>query len=215
MKHIIFLHGFLSAANGRKSQYFAPRLAALPDVTFHAFAFSPEPIDFEHLTITGMINRLRQYILANGLTDVGLIGSSLGGLVALNYADMYGGVERLLLLSPALIYHSKERVGLPIEQWRENGIGELFHYGFNKTVKLRATLDINGRLFQTAPAPPVPIHIIHGTQDAVVPVEDSRQYVARYPQQTALTEVQAGHTIDDHLDLIWGIVESFLLNEEA
>lgn len=214
MKNIIFLHGFLSAASGRKSQYFAPRIAPLPDVTFHAFAFSPEPIDFEHLTITGMINRLREYILANKLSDVSLIGSSMGGLVALNYASMYGGVERLLLLSPALVYYTKARVGLPITQWREDGIGELFHYGFNKMVKLRTTLDVNGRLFQTAPAPPAPIHIIHGTQDAVVPVEDSRQYAAKYPQQITLAEVQAGHSIDDHLDAIWETVASFLLLKE-
>ncbi len=213
MKNIIFLHGFLSAANGRKSQYIAPRIAALPDVTFHAFAFSPELIDFEHLTVTGMINRLRQYVLANGLRDVSLIGSSMGGLVALNYANMYGGVERLLLLSPALIYYSKARVGLPIEQWRERGSGELFHYGFNRTVKLRATLDKDGRLYQTSPSPPVPIHIIHGSQDTIAPVEDSRRYVAHYPQQTELTEVEAEHNIDDHLDVVWEVVEQFLLGE--
>lgn len=214
MKHIIFLHGFLSTANGRKSQHLAPRLDALPNVTFHAFAFSPEPIDFEHLTVTGMINRLRQYILARKLTDVNLIGSSMGGLVALNYANMYGGVERLLLLSPALTYHRKPRVGFPIEQWRERGIGELFHYGFNQTVKLRATLDTDGRLYQTSPSPPVPIHIIHGSQDTIAPVEGSHRYVAQYPQQTELTEVEAEHNIDDHLDVIWEVVEQFLLNGE-
>jgi pimeloyl-ACP methyl ester carboxylesterase len=104
--HLIYLHGFASSAGGRKVQYLRPRLAERSDATFHAVEFSPMPADFEYLTITGMINRLRQYILDRKLTDVCLIGSSMGGLVGLNYAHRYGGVAHLLLLSPALTYHS-------------------------------------------------------------------------------------------------------------
>jgi predicted esterase YcpF (UPF0227 family) len=84
--HLIYLHGFASSAGGSKAQYLRPRLAERSDATFHAVEFSPTPADFEHLTITGMINRLRQYILDRELTDVCLIGSSMGGLVGLNYA---------------------------------------------------------------------------------------------------------------------------------
>jgi predicted esterase YcpF (UPF0227 family) len=77
MTHLIYLHGFASSAGGRKAQYLRPRLAERSDVTFHAVEFSPTPADFEYLTITGMINRLRQYILDRELTDVCLIGSSM------------------------------------------------------------------------------------------------------------------------------------------
>ena len=77
-------------------------------------------------------------------------------------------------------------------------------------VRLRSALDVDGRLYQISPPPPAPIHIIHGTQDEVVPVEDSRQYAARYPQ-VQLTEVEAGHDINDHLNMVWEVVESFLL----
>jgi pimeloyl-ACP methyl ester carboxylesterase len=110
MKHLIYLHGFASSANGRKAQYLRPLLGALPAVAFHAVEFSPTPADFEYLTITGMINRLRQYILDHKLDSVSLIGSSMGGLVALNYAHRFHGVTRLLLLSPALTYISGDRV---------------------------------------------------------------------------------------------------------
>ncbi len=103
MIHLIYLHGFASSAGGRKPDYLRHRLADWPNVSFHALDFSPTPLDFEYLTITGMINRLRQYILDWELTNFSLIGSSMGGLVALNYAHRFPGVNRLLLLSPAYL----------------------------------------------------------------------------------------------------------------
>ena len=124
MTHLIYLHGFASSTNGRKAQYLSPRLAERSDVTFHAIEFSPTPADFEYLTITGMINRLRQYILDHALTEVYLIGSSMGGLVGLNYAHRFGGVAHLLLLSPALTYLSGERVGLSLAEWQADGVGK-------------------------------------------------------------------------------------------
>jgi predicted esterase YcpF (UPF0227 family) len=76
--HLPPTHGFASSAGSRNAQYLRPRLAERSDVTFHAVEFSPTPADFEYLTVTGMINRLRQYILDRELTDVCLIGSSMG-----------------------------------------------------------------------------------------------------------------------------------------
>ncbi|HIP71733.1 MAG TPA: alpha/beta fold hydrolase [Anaerolineae bacterium] len=213
MKQVIFLHGFASSVNGRKAQFLRARFDGRSDAAFYAFPFSPTLADFEYLTITGMIARLRQYVLDRGYTAVSLIGSSMGGLVALNYAARFGGVERLLLLAPALTYLSGERVGMPMAEWRERGYGEIFHFGFNRMVKLRYDLEVDGRFYQTAPPPPAPITIIHGAQDEVVPVADSRRYAARWREQAALVELDAGHDINAHLELIWDVTEQFLLEE--
>jgi len=132
-----------------------------------------------------MINRLRQYILDQPLTAVCLIGSSMGGVVGLNYAHRFGGVAHLLLLAPALTYLSGERVGLSLAQWQANGVGELFHYGFNRPVRLRHDLDVDGR-FYTPPTPP-PITIIHGRQDEVVPIVASREYARAYLARCSLS----------------------------
>ncbi len=215
MKQVIFLHGFASSVNGRKAQFLREKFDGRTDTAFYAFPFSPTPTDFEYLTVTGMIARLRQYVLDRGDTAVSLIGSSMGGLVALNYAARYGGVERLLLLAPALTYLSGERVGLPLAEWRERGYGEIFHFGFNRMVKLRYDLEVDGRFYQTAPPPSCPITIIHGAQDEVVPISDSRQYAARYPEQVKLVEVVAGHDINAHLELIWDVTAQFLLESDA
>lgn len=63
------------------------------------------------------------------------------------------------------------------------------------------------------PPPPAPITILHGTEDEVVPVTTSREYAARYPEQVRLIEVAAGHDINDHLSLIWRLMQQFLLEQ--
>jgi uncharacterized protein len=217
MTHLIYLHGFASSANGHKAQYLRPLLADRSGATFRAIEFSPTPADFEYLTITGMINRLRQYILDRELTAVCLIGGSMGGLVGLNYAhrfscdQRYGGVAHLLLLSPALTYLSGERVGLSLAEWEADGVGEMFHYGFNRSVPLRYDLEVDGRFYHTPPPPPTPITIIHGTEDEVVPIADSRAYACTFPGQVQLIEVAAGHDINAHLPVIWQTLQQVCL----
>jgi uncharacterized protein len=164
-----------------------------------------------------MINRLRQYILDRELTDVCLIGSSMGGLVGLNYAhrfscdQRYGGVAHLLLLSPALTYLSGERVGLSLDQWQVDGVGEMFHYGFNRPVRLRYDLEVDSRFYQTTPPTPAPITIIHGTEDEVVPIAASRAYALVYPDRVQLMEVTAGHDTNGRLPLIWETLQQVCL----
>ena len=215
MKHIIYLHGFASSANGTKAQYLRPRLEAVPDVTFHAIEMAPTPADFTYQTVSGMINRLRQYILDHHLENVSLIGSSMGGLVSLNYAHRFSGVSRLLLLSPALAYISGDRVGMPVAEWLKKGEGALFHFGFQQNVALRYDFELDGRFYQTTPPPSAPITILHGTQDEVVPVSDSRAYAEAYPELVQLIEVEAGHDINAYLPQMWALTEQFLLNNEA
>jgi pimeloyl-ACP methyl ester carboxylesterase len=102
-KTILLLHGFASSGQSTKAQYLREKLASVGQVTFDAFDFNPTPKDFEYLTITGMIDRLRQYVLDRHRGLFSVIASSLGGLVALHYARRYGGIERALLLAPAVV----------------------------------------------------------------------------------------------------------------
>ena len=100
----LYLHGFASSAQGTKARYLRERFEVKPGRAFEAIDFNPTPRDFEYMTITGQINRLRQFLLERGWERVCLIGSSLGALVGLQYAHRFGGVERLWLLAPALAY---------------------------------------------------------------------------------------------------------------
>src|SRR6056297_815950 len=78
MRQVLFLHGFTSSARSGKATFLKEQYAALPNIDFTIFDFNPTPRDFEYLTITGMINRLRQYILDRKSDRVTLIASSLG-----------------------------------------------------------------------------------------------------------------------------------------
>lgn len=101
-KTILFLHGFASSGQSTKARYFRDKCEALPQVDYHAIDFAPTSKDFEYITTTGLVDRLRQYVLDHGLNAFGIIGSSYGGLVSTHYAHRFGGVEWMLLLAPGL-----------------------------------------------------------------------------------------------------------------
>ena len=60
---VLYLHGFTSSGRSTKARYFRDKFEAFPQVEFHAIDFNPTPKDFEYVTTTGRINRLRQYVL--------------------------------------------------------------------------------------------------------------------------------------------------------
>ena len=210
-KTVLYLHGLASSGQGAKAQYLRSKFEPFTHVTFHAFEFSPTPRDFEHMTITGLINRLRQYLLDHSHSKISFIGSSLGALVGLHYTHRIGGVERMLLLAPALTYLSGKYTEAELQQWQREGTIDVAHYAFEKEVPLRYDYHLDGLRYLQPVPPPAPTMIIHGRNDEVVPIENSRRYVARYPSQIQLVEVDSDHRLNDQLDLIWQHARSFLL----
>jgi len=207
---VIHLHGFASSARSAKARYLAERFSEFPEVRFLIPDFNPTPGDFKYLTITGMINRLRQWILDHELDTFSMIGSSMGGLVALHYAQRFGGTRRLLLLAPLLSYRSLPLNGETLAGWQKQETIEVFHYGFNEKVLLRRDFHLDALLYHEQIPPAVPISVIHGRKDDVIPLEHSRDYAAKYPAMVAMKEVDSDHTLLDHLDFIWGQVKSML-----
>jgi pimeloyl-ACP methyl ester carboxylesterase len=210
-KAILLLHGFASSGQSTKARYLREKFKGLPQVEFHAIDFNPTPEDFEYVTVTGMINRLRQYVLDHHLENLSLIGSSLGGLVGLHYVHRFGGVDKMLLLAPGLFWLSGGLSQEGLERWEKAGAEPVFHYAFEEEIPLRYDLHVDG-LHYLEPIPPAtPITIIHGSDDEVVPIDHSREYAASFPGEVHLIEVNAGHDLNDHLEFIWGYVQSFLL----
>jgi len=214
-KTILYLHGFASSARGTKAQYFGDMFKALPQVEFHAIDFNPTPKDFEYVTVTGMINRLRQYVLDNHLENLGIIGSSLGGLVGLHYAHRFGGVEKMLLLAPGLRWLSGGLSDEELGQWKKASVGPVFHYAFERELLVRYDLHVDGLRYLEPIPPTTPITIIHGRNDDVVPIDHSRKYAADFPDKVQLIEVSAGHDLNDRIEFVWGYVQSFVLVTEG
>ncbi len=212
-KNILYLHGFVSSAQSVKARYFRERFKALR-VKFHAVDFNPTPRDFEYMTTTGLINRLRQYVLDHHLGNISIIGSSYGGLIALHYAHRFGGVEKMLLLAPGLTWLSGGLSAQALERWEKAGAAPVFHAAFGREVLVRYDLQMDGLRYLDPVPPTAPVIIIHGRDDTTVPIEPSRAYATDFPASVRLVEVSADHDLNGHLELIWGYVRSFLLDAE-
>jgi uncharacterized protein len=207
---VLFLHGFASSGRSTKAQFFRAKFSALPQVEFHAFDFNPTPRDFEYMTITGLINRLRQYLLDHDRGNVRIIGSSMGALVGLHYARRFEGVEKMLLLAPALFYFSGGLDEAALERWEKEGVRYVLHYAFKEEVPIRYDHHVDGLCFKPVP-PPAPITIIHGRNDTVIPVDISRKYAADFPDRVRLFEIESDHQINDRLEFLWEHVERFVV----
>lgn len=213
MKKILYLHGFASSAQSTKARYFGKKFKAF-QVEFHAVDFNPTPRDFEYVTTTGLINRLRQYVLDHHLGNISIIGSSYGGLIALHYAHCFGGVEKMLLLAPGLTWLSGGLAEEALEQWKKAGAAPVFHYAFEQEIPVRYGLQADGLCYLEPVPPAAPITIIHGYNDKTVPIEPSRVYATDFPDSVRLIEVDADHDLNGHLELIWEYAHSFLLGTE-
>ncbi len=213
MKKILYLHGFASSAQCTKAQYLREKLKAF-QVEFHAVDFNPTPKDFEYMTTTGMINRVRQYVLDHDLEDVHVIGSSYGGLIAVHFAHRFGGVEKMLLLAPGLTWLSGGLTEQALEGWKKAGVAPVFHYAYEREIPVRYDLQADGLRYLEPVPPAAPSIIIHGHDDKSVPIEPSRAYAADFPDLVRLIEVDADHDLNGHLEFIWEYVQSFLLNTE-
>ncbi len=210
-KTVVLVHGFASSGQSTKARYLKEQFKAFPQVGFHAVDFNPTPKDFEYVTTTGRISRLRQYVLDHDLGNISIIGSSYGGLIALHYAHRFGGVEKMLLLAPGVTWLSGGLSEKELERWKEAGAAPVFHNAFEGEIPIRYDLQVDGLRYLEPIPPAAPITIIHGHNDDIVPIEPIRVYAANFPDSVHLIEVDADHNLNGHLDFIWGYVESFLL----
>ena len=204
---VIYLHGFASSAQNSKGLKLLNKSETTNNISFISFDFNPKASDFSNMTITGMINRLRQFILDREISNCYLVGSSLGGLVALHYTKQYGGIRKMLLLAPALRQILKhDENNNPIDYPDSKPV---FHYAFNKELPLFNSFIYDAKQYEGMIEPPVEIEIIHGVQDDVVPIAESRNFAALYPEKVHLIEVNSGHRLEDQIDLIWDQILKF------
>jgi pimeloyl-ACP methyl ester carboxylesterase len=183
-------------------------------VVFKAVEFNPTPRDFEHMTVTGLINRLRQIVLYGTFPNLLLVGSSLGALVGIHYAHRFGGVDRLLLLAPALAFRGMDLTEAEVETWRRKGARMFMHYDFEREVPLRYDYYRDGMEYSSPIPPPAPTEIIHGVHDDVVPIAHSRKFAAEHKELVKLLEVDSDHRLADRMPLLWEQVEAFLANRK-
>ncbi len=211
MPRVFYLHGFASSALSSKAAFFRARFAE------HGIAVATPDLnlpDFSTLTISRMLRQVSDAIDESGGEPAVLIGSSLGGFVAVQTTiDRPDRVSRLVLLAPALDFRA-ERVGdlgdRSVEAWRETNRLDVFHYAYGRVMPVHYELFADAQRYQPhAARVPLPVQIFQGRRDTAVEPATVERWAAQQPD-AELHLLDDDHQMHASLDGIWREVARFL-----
>jgi pimeloyl-ACP methyl ester carboxylesterase len=203
----LYLHGFASGPLSRQARAFRAALAVngieidIPDLAEGRF---------DQLTISGQLDVIARALQGRSAR---LVGSSLSGYLAALYAAAHSEVERLVLLAPAFDFPTRwSQLAGPekMQNWRETGLSEVFHYGDNTMRYLHYGFYEDALSYDPKPAFTQPALIFHGVHDETVPVGYSRAFSATHPN-ASLREVDSDHDLLNALDDLTTAAVPFLL----
>lgn len=207
----IYLHGFASSAQSSKATYFATKLQErgrellIPDFNLP---------DFATLTITRMIEQVGALMSAHPGSPVILIGSSLGGFVAVQTAVKYPErVGRMILLAPAFDLSSGPPGDRTVDEWRRTNRLDVFHYAYGRVMPLEYALYDDARMYDSFNASvTIPVQIFQGRRDTAVDPAMVERWAAARPN-VELHMLDDDHQLGSSLDYIWGRVEPWFTSK--
>jgi pimeloyl-ACP methyl ester carboxylesterase len=208
---IFYLHGFASSPGSTKVRYFSDRLRE-HGITLACPDFNAP--DFRTLTITRMLDQLEGDLARAGDAPVVLMGSSLGGTLAiLAAARLTARVERLVLLAPAVMFAKPGHHLLPperIDEWRRRGSLPFFHYAANEERELDFAFYEDSLRYDAFNAVvQQPTLIFQGLRDASVDHRTVEQFARSRPNVT-LSLLDDDHQLIASLPRMWNDIEPFL-----
>lgn len=207
-----YLHGFASSAKSSKAAFFASRFSShgidlqIPDFN--------EP-DFSTLTVSRMIGQVSDRIAERSGDRVVLIGSSLGGFVAINTAlRCPARIDRLVLLAPAVDFDEQRMSTLGdrgIEAWRQTNRLDVFHHGFGRIMPVHYELYADARQYDAMNARlDMPVQVFQGRRDDAVDPETVERWAKARPGLVELHMLDDDHQLHASLESIWIEVARFV-----
>ena len=212
---IFYLHGFASSPKSTKVGYFSERFRE-QGVEVRCPDFN-EP-DFSTMTLTRMLAQLGSELGKGGPAPATLIGSSLGGTLAILAAAAFpAAVERLVLLAPAVMFAKPGHHLLPperIEEWRRRGALPFFHHAVNAERPLNFAFyedslqhDAFGASFAQ------PTLVFQGLRDASVDYRTVEAF-ARTRANVTLSLLDDDHQLIASLPRMWNDIRAFVGRDE-
>ena len=203
----IYLHGFASSPRSKKAVFFSERLEQLG----HAVdVLDLEEGDFRGLTITRQLAVVRGAI-ARTPGELALIGSSMGGYLALLAAAEESRVRQLMVMAPAVDMRSQWAVRYGAEKlaaWKAAGAAPTFHHAFGEERLIGYGLYEDLGRHDPAPAARVPTLAFMGRRDETV-APAAVEYWASRNASVHLRWLDSGHELIDQLDTMWSETAAF------
>ena len=208
---VYYLHGFASSAKSTKASYLGERFER-HGIVLRCPDFN-QP-DFATLTLTRMLDRLEQEMASIGDEPATLVGSSLGGTLAILAAARYGArVDRLVLLAPAVMFAKEGHHLLPPDEialWRSRGRRPFFHYADQAERMLNFTFYEDSLRYNPFDAAfSQPTLIFQGAHDTSVDPRTVEAFARTRPNVT-LSMLEDDHQLLASLPRMWDAMSAFL-----
>ncbi len=205
----LYLHGFASSPQSTKAKYMQQKFAEL-GLTLHVPDLNLT--DFSTVTLSEQLNYLDRTYLQNN-QEITVIGSSLGGFLAVQLAAQNSLVQKLILFAPAFGFSQRIAQALGeenIKQWQQSGNREFYHYGLKRNVNLQFQFFVDAQKYSEEKLlRSLPMLIFHGINDDVVPASLSEEFAKRRSQVT-LKLLNDDHALGKDLESIWQDTKQFL-----
>lgn len=213
---IIFCHGFTGSKEGRGKALELAEVLATHGYASLLFDFSGHGESrgqFENITLSGQISDLNSVIAFSrrlGWRKVITLGRSFGGTTVLFHAATHTGAVSGVCAwaAPARVYElftgftdiDPEAVTDPNERIPLVGDEGVVH------VKKALFADLEKYDYRKAAVgmPEMPVLLIHGTHDAVVPVQEAHLWQESLGEKSELVLIPRGdHQFSQHYQLVW------------
>ncbi|HEY4498844.1 MAG TPA: alpha/beta hydrolase [Candidatus Paceibacterota bacterium] len=206
---VIICPGFTSNKDRPRHVQMAEALAKNGIAAFRIdFGGCGESEDRE-ITVKGEIDDLRsaiRFMSQKGYMDIGLLGESLGGLVALEVYD--DGIKATVLWAP--VTSNLRTTEITDEQ--QAALNEKGYYVREKDgrkhkipgiyLEERAKVDRKQLLSRIK----IPVLIVHGTADTTIPIQKSEEAIKLLPEGSRLEIIEnwqhGDHKMDESMDVI-------------